>query len=111
MDNKNTLQERVVQTINRLNVVNDALLKAESDSNVDSAILMFAEFVLRTCCLPCSDLLFFSKLVGEAVMLKGMSSSRLWEKIIENEEDSKKIEGSFKRMDEYTKDFQVLVAI
>ena len=44
-------------------------------------------------------------------MLKGMSSSRLWEKIIENEEDSKKIEGSFKRMDEYTKDFQVLVAI
>jgi hypothetical protein len=44
-------------------------------------------------------------------MLKGMLSSRLWERIIENEEDSKKIEGSFKRIDEYTKDFQVIVTI
>ena len=57
MDNKNTLQERVVQTINRLNVVNDALLKAESDSDVDLAMLTFAEFVLRACYLLCSDVL------------------------------------------------------
>ena len=57
MGNKNTLQERVVQTINRLNVVNDALLKAESDSDVGLAMLTFAEFVLRACYLPCSDLL------------------------------------------------------
>jgi hypothetical protein len=35
----------------------------------------------------------------------------MWEKIIENEEDAKKIEESFKLMDEYTKDFQVLVAV
>ena len=40
-----------------------------------------------------------------------MSLSHLWEKIIENEEDAKKIEESFKRIDEYTKDFQVLVAV
>jgi hypothetical protein len=40
-------------------------------------------------------------------MLNGLSSSRIWEKIIENEEDAKKIEGSFKRIDEYTKDFEV----
>ena len=31
----------------------------------------------------------------------------MWEKILENEEDAKKIEASFKRMDEYTKNFQV----
>ena len=37
-------------------------------------------------------------------MLKGMSS---WEKIIENEEDAKKINASFKRIDEYAKNFQV----
>ena len=41
-------------------------------------------------------------------MLNGMASSRVWEKIIENEEDAKKIEDSVKRMDEYTKNFQVL---
>jgi hypothetical protein len=55
--NKNTLEERVVQTINCLNIVNDALLKAESDSNVGLAMLTFAEFVLCACYLPCSYLL------------------------------------------------------
>jgi hypothetical protein len=40
-----------------------------------------------------------------------MSSSNIWEKILENEEDAKKIEESFKCMDEHTKNFQVRVAI
>jgi len=40
-----------------------------------------------------------------------MSSSNIWEKILENEEDASKIEESFKRMDEHTKNFQVRVAI
>ncbi|KAF8694677.1 hypothetical protein AX14_001956 [Amanita brunnescens Koide BX004] len=44
-------------------------------------------------------------------MLKGMSSSPIWEKIIENEEDAKKIEESFKRIDEYTKDFQLEIIL
>jgi hypothetical protein len=44
-------------------------------------------------------------------MLKQMSSSNIWEKILENEEDTNKIEESFKRMDEHTKNFQVRVAI
>jgi hypothetical protein len=44
-------------------------------------------------------------------MLNGLSSSPVWERIIENEEDAKKIEESFKRMDEHTKDFQVPLAI
>jgi hypothetical protein len=44
-------------------------------------------------------------------MLKEMSSSNIWEKILENEEDANKIEESFKRMDEHTKNFQVRVAI
>ena len=42
-------------------------------------------------------------------MLNGMASNHMWEKIIENEEDAKKIEESFKRLDEYTKNFQVLL--
>jgi hypothetical protein len=61
--NKNTLQERVVQTINRLNVVNDALLKAESDSDVGLAMFTFAEFVLRACYLPRSYLLLGNSLM------------------------------------------------
>lgn len=44
-------------------------------------------------------------------MLKEMSSSNVWEKILENEEDAKKVEESFKHMDKCTKNFQVCVAI
>ena len=44
-------------------------------------------------------------------MLKEMSSSNVWVKILENQEDAKKVEESFKRMDEHTKNFQVRVAI
>ena len=43
-------------------------------------------------------------------MLKEMSSSNVWEKILENEEDAK-VEESFKHMDKCTKNFQVCVAI
>jgi hypothetical protein len=57
VDNKSALAERVVQTMNRLNVVNDALLQAEPDGAVGRAMLTFAEFVLRACYLPRSDLL------------------------------------------------------
>ena len=53
-------------------------------------------------------LIHFRKLINEAVKLKELSLSRIWEKIIENEEDAKKIEASLKCIDEYTKDFQVL---
>jgi hypothetical protein len=53
-------------------------------------------------------LIRFRKLINEAVKLKELSLSRIWEKIIVNEEDAKKIEASFKCIDEYTKDFQVL---
>ncbi|KAF8666922.1 hypothetical protein AX14_006417 [Amanita brunnescens Koide BX004] len=95
VDNKSGIEKRVIQTMDRLNVVNDALLKAESDnSDVKSAMSRFA-----------------GKLIDEAVMLKGMSSSPIWEKIIENEEDAKNIEESFTRMDEYTKDFQLEIIL
>jgi hypothetical protein len=40
-------------------------------------------------------------------MLKAMSSRATWKEILENEEDKMKIEESFKRIDECTKDFQV----
>jgi hypothetical protein len=52
------------------------------------------------------NLIRFRKLNNEAAMLKELSLSRIWEKIIKNEEDTKKIEASFKCIDEYTKDFQ-----
>jgi L-fucose isomerase-like protein len=103
------MKERVVQTLDRLNVVNSALLKAESDG-ARLTMLNFARYVLRTCYLPRSELRF-RKLADEAVILEGISSGNIWEKILENEEDAKKIEESFKRMDEHTKNFHVRATI
>ena len=40
----------------RLNIVNNALLKAVSDSDVESAMRTFTGFVLRVSCSPHSDL-------------------------------------------------------
>jgi hypothetical protein len=56
VDNKCVIEERVVQTLDRLNIVNDALLKAESDG-AGVIMLGFAKFVLRACFLPHSELL------------------------------------------------------
>ncbi|KIM75213.1 hypothetical protein PILCRDRAFT_13773 [Piloderma croceum F 1598] len=93
VDNKSAIEECVVQTLDRLNIVNDALLKAESDG---AGVIM---------------LTFAKKLAQEAVMLKQMSSSNIWEKILENEEDANKIEESFKCMDEHTKNFQLHILL
>ena len=59
------------------------------------------------CFLHSTFLFGFRKPIVEVVSLKGMSSSRMWVRIIENEEDVKKIEESFKCMDEDMKNFQV----
>jgi len=46
-------------------------------------------------------------LIHEALRLRTMSSRWTLEKILDNEEDKKTIGESFKRIDEYTKDFYV----
>lgn len=56
MDNKGAIEERVVQTLDRLNVVNDALLKVESD-DAELMMLTFSKSVMHACYLPCSELL------------------------------------------------------
>ena len=42
--------------MDRLNIVNSALLKAESDNDMESAMLTFAKFVLGACYIPLVDL-------------------------------------------------------
>ena len=40
-------------------------------------------------------------------MLSAMLSRPTWKEVLENQEDRKAIEGRFRRIDEYTKDFHV----
>ena len=48
--------------------------------------------------------------VAEAVVLKNMSARSTWIEVLENQENKKIIDQSFKRIDEYTKDFHVRVS-
>ena len=56
MNNKSAIGQRLIQTMDRLNIVNDALLKSESDGDVELAMRAFAGFVLRACYVPRSEL-------------------------------------------------------
>jgi hypothetical protein len=56
VDNKNAMEEHVIQTLDRLNVVNGALLEAESDG-ASLGMLTFEKYILRACFLPCSEFL------------------------------------------------------
>ncbi|KIJ53753.1 hypothetical protein M422DRAFT_775760, partial [Sphaerobolus stellatus SS14] len=89
VDNKSDLKNQVTRTVNRLDIVNNASVKAEVGA-VKDRLLAFAE-----------------KLIKEAIMLQQMSKNATWKKILDNEEDKNKIAGSFKRIDEYTKDFHL----
>jgi hypothetical protein len=50
-------------------------------------------------------------MINEAVMLQTMALSKVWVKILESQEDARKVQDSFKRIDEHTKNFQVRVVI
>ena len=46
-------------------------------------------------------------LIDNVLELSKMSKRATWKKILESEEDKKKIEDTFKRIDEHTKNFHV----
>jgi len=46
-------------------------------------------------------------LIDEALRLQEISSRWMLRKMLDNEEDKKTVKESFKRIDEYTKDFHV----
>ena len=57
--------------------------------------------------LNVSVLMLCRILIDKVLELSKMLKRATWKKILENEEDKKKIEETFKRIDEYTKNFHV----
>ena len=95
----------MIRTAERLDVVNMALV------NEDEAVSreMIEHFVRCAQCylMNISVLIFCRILIDNVLELIKMSKRATWKKILESEEDKKKIAETFKRIDEHTKNFHV----
>jgi hypothetical protein len=95
----------VIRTAERLAVVNTALVD-EDDSVLRKMIEHFAG------CAQCylvniSVLILCRILIDNVLELSKMSKRATWKKILESEENKKKIAEVFDRIDEHTKNFHV----
>jgi hypothetical protein len=95
----------VTRTAERLVVVNMALV------NEDEAVPreMLEHFSgCAQCYLVNISVLILSRILIDSVLeLSKISKRATWKKILESEEDKKKIAETFKRIDEHTKNFHV----
>ena len=95
----------MTRTADRLSVVNMALM------NEDEAVSreMIEHFARCAQCylMNISVLIFCRILINNVLELIKMSKRATWKKILESEEDKKKIAETFKRIDEHTKNFHV----
>ena len=95
----------MTRTAERLAVVNIALM------NEDEAVSreMIEQFAGCAQCylVNISVLILCRMLIDNVLELSKMSKRATWKKILESEEDRKKIEDTFKRIDEHTKNFHV----
>jgi hypothetical protein len=99
------LEELVTKTAEFLAVVNVTLV------NEDEAIpkKMIEHFSGYAQCnfMNISILMLCRILIDNVLELSQMSKTASWKKILENEEDKKKIAETFERIDEHTKNFHV----
>ena len=99
------MEELVTGTAERLAVVNIALMN-EEEAVSREMIERFAG------CAQCyfvniSVLILCRILIDNVLELSKMSKRATWKKILETEEDKKKIAETFKQIDEHTKNFHV----
>ena len=95
----------MTRTAERLAVVNVALMN-EDEAVSREMIKQFAG--CAQCYLVNISVLILCRILFDNVLeLSKMSNRAAWKKILESEEDKKKIAEIFRQIDEYTKNFQV----
>ena len=95
----------MTRTAERLAVVNMALMN-EEEAVSREMIERFAGYA--QCYLVIISVLILCRMLIDNVLeLKKMSKRATWKKILESEEDKKKIGEIFKQIDEHTKNFYV----
>jgi hypothetical protein len=99
------LEELVTRTAERLAVVNMALMN--EDEAVSREMIEHFAGCAQCYLLTISVLILCRILIDNVLELSKMSKRATWKKILESEEDKKKIAEIFKRIDEHTKNFHV----
>ena len=105
IDNKDALEELMTRTAERLDVVNVALMN--DDETVSREMIERFARCAQSYFTNISVLIFCRILIDNVLELIKMSKRATWKKILESEEDKKKIAETFKLIDEQTKNFHV----
>jgi hypothetical protein len=95
----------VTRTAERLAVVNTALV--DEDEAVPRKMIEHFAGYAQCYLLSISVLILCRILIDNVLELSKMSKRATWKKILDNEEDKKKIAEIFERIDEHTKNFHV----
>ena len=95
----------MTRTADRLSVVNMALMN-EDEAVSRETIERFAGYA-QCYLVNISVLILCRILIDNVIQLSKMSKRATWKKILESEEDKKKIAETFKLIDEQTKNFHV----
>jgi hypothetical protein len=95
----------VTETAERLAVVNTALV--DEDEAVPREMIKHFAGCAQYYLVNISVLILRRILIDNVLELSKMSERATWKKILESEEDKKKIAEIFKRIDEHTKNFHV----
>jgi hypothetical protein len=95
----------VIRTAERLAVVNTALV--DEDEAVPRKMIEHFAGCAQCYLVNISVLILCRILIDNVLELSKMSKSATWKKILESEENKKKIAETFDRIDEHTKNFHV----
>ena len=95
----------MTRTAERLAVVNTTLV--DEDEAVSREVIERFAGCAQYYLLKVSVLILCRTLIDNVLELSKMSKRATWKRILESEEDKKKIAETFKRIDEHTKNFHV----
>jgi hypothetical protein len=97
----------VNRTAERIDVVNMALVNEDDSEAVPRKMIEHFAGCAQFYLVNISVLMLCRILIHNVLELSKMSKRATWKKVLESEEDKKKIAETFERIDEHTKNFHV----
>jgi hypothetical protein len=97
----------ITRSAERLAAVNTALLNEDDSEAVPKKMIEDFAGCAQFYLVNISVLILYRILIDNVLELSKMSKRATWKKVLESEEDKKKIAETFERINEHTKNFHV----